>query len=278
MAGNNLRIIYNNIVDASNTLTATNTNTNYIIDNVKKDTKGLVWRTNNASTSSNIRLSWTTAQTISAVILPYTNLSATATITITLYSDAAFTTQVFTSGAVAAVPAVLEDQSTATANYRYAFGGGNCARVYFTQTANCRGMQISIVDTANTDTYLEVSRIIAGTYWSPLYNTEFGLAVGIQDSSTKIRTQTGNLVTDIGTSNKTLTFNLSYMVNTDRDILFNIIRTIGTRKSIYVSLFPQDSEPTKEQTYQVYGRLSDLATITNPMYSVYASSISIEEV
>jgi hypothetical protein len=278
MAGNNLRIIYNNIVDASNTLTATNTNTNYIIDNVKKDTKGLVWRTNNASTSSNIRLSWATAQTISAVILPYTNLSATATITITLYSDAAFATQVFTSGAVAAVPAVLENQSTATANYRYAFGGGNCARVYFTQTANCRSMQISIVDTANTDTYLEVSRIIVGTYWSPLYNTEFGLAVGIDDSSTKIRTQTGNLVTDIGTSNKTLTFNLSYMVNTDRDILFNIIRTIGTRKSIYVSLFPQDSEPTKEQTYQVYGRLSDLATITNPMYSIYASSISIEEV
>lgn len=278
MGANNLRIIYNNVADISETLTASSNVSGYEVANTKKDTKGSVWRSASAVTTANINLSWNTAQTISAVILPYTNLTATATIRIRLYSDTAYATQIYDSGTVIAVPAILANYYSTSANYRYAFGGGSCARKYIPQTSNCRGMRIDIVDTANTDTYLEVSRIIAGTYWSPTYNTEFGLSVGISDSSSKSRTQTGNLITDIGTSNKTMSFNLSYMTKTDRDTLFSIISTIGTRKSIYVSLFPEDSDTTKEQVYQIYGRLSDLATITNPMYSIYASSINIEEV
>ena len=275
---NNLRVIYNNVADSSSTLTATSTALGYDISNTKKDTKGSVWRSAGTVTSATIDMTWATVHTISAVILPYTNLTTSATIRIRLYSDTAFATQIFDSGVVTAVPSQLPSYYTSSANYRYAFGGGSCARKYITQTANCRAMRIDIADSTNTDTYLEVSRIIAGAYWSPTYNTEFGLSVGIADSSTKSRTQTGNLITDIGTSNKTLSFNLSYMNKTDRDTLFSIVSTIGTKKSIYVSLFPEDAEPAKEQIYQVYGRLSDIATISNPMYSMYASSINIEEV
>ena len=278
MAINNLRVIYNNVADSATTLSATSIASGYDISNTKKDTKGVVWRSANTITTATISLTWGSPQTLSAVILPYTNLSATATIRIKLYSDAAFATQILDTTDVIAVPAVLPNYYASSANYRYAFGGGTCARKYFTQTANCRSMTIEIKDTANTDTYLEVSRIIAGTYWSPTYNTEYGLSVGISDSSSKTRTQTGNLITDIGTSNKTLSFSLNYMTKNDRDTLFSIISTLGTKKSMYISLFPEDIEPTKEQIYQVYGRLADLATISHPMYSMYASSINIEEV
>jgi hypothetical protein len=276
---NNLRVIFNNVADTATTITSTSTSSGYPLANTKKDTKGLVWRSVAAVTSVTIDLVWATAQTISAVVLPYTNLSATATMRIRLYSNNTFATLIYDSGTAVAVPAVLTNlYTTETSNYRYAFGGGSCARRYIPQQSNCIAMRIDIVDTANTDTYLEISRIISGTYWSPKYNTQFGLSVGINDSSTHTRSQTGNLITDIGTSNKKLTFDLNYMVQSDRDILFNILRTIGIKKSLYVSLFPEDSEPTKEQTYQIYGRLTDLATISNPMYSIYASSINIEEV
>lgn len=278
MGTNNLRIIYNNIADTANTLTSSSSVANYEITNTRRDTKGSVWRSANTITTANINLSWNTAQTISAVILPYTNLTATATIRIRLYSDTAYATQIYDSGTVTAVPAVLPNYYTSSGNYRYAFGGGSCARKYIPQTSGCRGMRIDIADTANTDTYLEVSRIIVGTYWSPKHNTEFGLSVGITDSSSRSRTQTGNLITDIGTSNKTMSFNLSYMTKADRDTLFSIISSIGTKKSLYISLFPEDEDPANEQIHQIYGRLSDLATIVNPMYSIYASSINIEEV
>lgn len=278
MAANNLRVIYNNIADIADTLTASSTASGYAITNTKKDTKGLVWRSANTITNANIRLSWNTAKTISAVVLPYTNLTSAATIRIRLYSDIGLATLIYDTGVVTAVPAVLANYYTASSNYRYAFGGGSCARRYFPSITGCQGLRIDIVDTNNTDTYLEISRVIAGTYWTPTYNTEYGLSVGISDSSTKSRTQTGNLITDIGTSNKTLSFSLNYLTQVDRDTLFSIISTLGTKKSLYVSLFPEDTEPTKEQIYQIYGRLSDLATISNPVYSMYASSINIEEV
>lgn len=279
MSSNNLRIIYNNVIDSSATLTSTSYNSGYDISNIKKDTKGVVWRSTPAVTSASVNLTWSSGQSISAIILPYTNLSSTATIRIRLYSDTALTTLIYDSGTNIAVSALLANYyNTSGANYRYAFGGGSCVRKYFSQINNCKAMQLDIADTNNADTFLEISRIIAGTYWSPKYNTEYGLAVGISDSSSKYRTQTGNLITDIGTSNKTLSFNLSYMDNSDRDVLFSIIKSIGTKKSVYVSLFPEDSDTTKELMYQVYGRFSDLATISNPMYSMYASSINIEEV
>lgn len=279
MSSNNLRIIYNNVIDSSATLTSTSYSSGYDISNIKKDTKGVVWRSATSTTSASINLTWASSQSISALILPYTNLSATATLRIRMYSDTALTALIYDSGVNIAVPAILNNYyNIAGANYRYAFGGGTCVRKYFSQVSNCRAMQLDFVDTNNTEEFLEVSRIIAGTYWSPKYNTEYGLSVGISDSSSRYRTQTGNLITDIGTSNKTLSFNLSYMDSNDRDVLFSIIKSIGTKKSLYVSLFPEDSDTTKELMYQIYGRFSDLATISNPMYSMYASSVNIEEV
>ena len=280
MSSNNLRIIYNNIADNTTTLVAINSDTGYSISNTKKDTKGLVWRSTSGNTSSTIDLSWNTSQSISSVVLPYTNLSSTATIRIRIYSDSLFANVIYDSGTSLAVLAVLPNYNAGITgvNYRYSFGGGSYVRKYIPQIDNCKALKIDIVDTNNTDGFLEISRIIAGTYWSPKYNTEYGLSVGISDSSNKYRTQTGNLITDIGTSSKTLSFNLSYMDNNDRDVLFSIIKSIGTKKSIHISLFPEDSDTTKELIYQVYGRFSDLATISNPMYSMYASTVNVEEV
>ncbi len=133
-----------------------------------------------------------------------------------------------------------------------------------------------IVDSYND--YIEVSRVIIGNYWSPIYNTEYGVAVGTIDSSTNKRTEAGNLISDPGTISKTLTFSLNYMLDIDRDALFSIVRNNGTRRSMYISVFPEDPDSNKEQVFQIYGRLDNVAAITHPMYSMYASSISLQEV
>lgn len=274
----NLRIIYKNVFDSYATASASNTNTNYPLINTLKDTKGLVWRS--TTTSSTIDMTWSSAQTLSAVVLPFSNLSATATIRVRMYSDTGMASMVYDSGTVTAVPAVLSSiyPNTVGSNYRYSYGGNYSARKYTTKVTTCRGLKIDIVDTSNTDGYLEISRIIVGDYWSPVYNTQFGLSVGTKDLSTTYRTQTGNLTTDNGSTYKTLSFDLSYLTASDRDTLFSIINTGGIKKSIYVSLFPEDADPNKEQIHQIYGRFLEAATITHPMYTVYASSLTVEEV
>lgn len=276
---NNLRLIYNNVADTSILTTGTTISaTNYPASNLNKDAKSMVWRSNNTTTDT-ITMTWTTDQVVNAIILPFTNLSVTCTMAITLYSDTAGATNIGTYSAAACVPAALDTyNSQATGNYVYSYGGGTTARRYITKVTNCRKIVITLVDSSNSAGYLEVSRCIVGSYWSPKYNTSFGLEVGVVDSSTVSRTQSGNIITDAGTINKTLNLPLGFMNTADRDALFAIMRTNGMRKSLYVSTFPEDTDGNKEQIYQIYGRLSSLATIVHPMFTQYTSSLQIEEV
>ena len=81
----NLRMIYNNVADSA-TASATSTDSTFVPANAQKDTKGIVWRTNTATTTATYTLTWTSGQTISAVVMPFTNLSSTATVNVLLYN------------------------------------------------------------------------------------------------------------------------------------------------------------------------------------------------
>lgn len=89
----NLRIIYDNIADTA-TITATSTSGSLSTSNLKKDIKGLVHRS--IGNSVTYTLVWASARTIGGVALPATNLSATATIEVRLYSNSAATSLIST--------------------------------------------------------------------------------------------------------------------------------------------------------------------------------------
>lgn len=271
MAANNLRIIHNNIADTA-TITSTATAVGYPTSNLQNDTKGLVWRSTSLA-STTITLSWASDQIIGGVILPFTNLSTSATIRVVCKNSAA--TVLYDSGTVQAVPYVVP--ANGASNYSY--GGGATARAYTTSIlSTVRSVEVTLVDSGNTQGYMEVSRIVCGSYWSPTYNTEYGLSVDYKDTSQHSRTQAGNILTEIATAYKTLNFSLGYMNAADRNTLVRILRQNGMRKSLWISLFPLDTEPEKEYIYSVYGKLSQSATITHPQFSQYASTITIEEV
>jgi hypothetical protein len=265
----NLRIIHTNLADIA-TLTATSSVGDYVVGNVKKDGKSLVWRA--ASGVASINGTWQTPQSISSLILPYTNLITTAQIRFRLYSDTNNTLLIYDSNIKS--DAIISHGNTLTDDYAY--GGGSCATIYFSKINNCRSFTLDVI--SNTQNFVELSRIIIGDYWSPKYNTEFGISVELQDSSTEIRTDAGDLVTEVAPTNKLLSFSLNYMEKEDRDILFSIARNVGRYRSIYVSIFPEDDDKQKEYLHQVYGRLVQNVTITHPMYTIYSTSLSIQEV
>ena len=306
MASNNLRIIYQNIIDMTGTTISASTTSNSTttpISNTQSDLKSKVWRTTTSSSTAvygTILVTNTTAIAISGIILAFSNLSSSATIRVRGWSGSPPTigNTVNSQPSISASSGALFDTGTVIAAPYQGLGEWNWGsnpnssigytntRVYarlwlsdINTSVACTSWTIEVYDPTSTDQFLEISRIILGSSWSPKYNTSFGLSNTIKDMSTNTRSEAGDLITFAAPYYNTLTFDLQYMDKTDRSTLFKIIRSIGTRKAIFVSLFPDNSADwSKEQIYQIYGKLVQIPGLAHSTFETYASQIDIEEI
>lgn len=244
--------------------------------NLQLDAKSLIWRA--AATTATLNVTFASSRGIRGIILPFTNLSISATITVTVVGGTGYST-----GAVLCSPYAQTDNWDSTylpqgAN-SYAYGSGTYARVWFPDTQVCSGVTIVISDTGNTAGYIEASRLVIGDYWSPTFNTSFGLSSSPKDLSVNTRTESGDLVTNRGIRYNSMSFDLSWLNPADRLIFTKILKSNGIAKPLLISLFPDCTEDfNKEQTFQIYGKLSQLSDISHPMFGIYTSNVDIEEV
>ena len=309
MAANNLRIIYQNIVDVSTTtITASSTaSASTPATNMAVNTKSQVWRSSSVTSSAvngvftaraNMVVSFASS-IVGGVVLPFCNLSSSATIrvrgyngtvptmggTVDIPTTSATGTLVFDTGIVLAAPYQLLGISNwgnlPTGVNSYSYGGGNYGRVWVPTVSqgDCTSLLIEIVDTQNQNPYIEVSRLVIGSYWSPTYNTSFGLSSGVKDLSVSKRSDAGDLVTTRGTMYRTLNFDLRYLTPSDRLQFSKIMRGNGLSKPLLISIFPDNSTDwDKEQAHQIYGKLSQLTDITHPIFEMYSSNVTIDEI
>lgn len=300
MAQNNLRVIYQNLADSA-TITASSTaGIGTPATNLTKDTKSLVWR----STSVRANLVVTFASSvIGGVILPFCNLTSAATIQVRGYTGTAptpgtgatpipnvgagtpvavtGTTQVFNTGAITAAPyqSAAEAGTLSVNSNSYAYGAGTYGRLWIPIPTACTSLLIEIIDTGNTDGYIEVSRLVIGPYWSPKYNTSFGLSTSFKDLSTNSRSESGDLITNRNVRYRCMNFDMQYLTPDDRTSFTKILKGIGVAKGLFISLFPDNSDDFyKEHAHQIYGKLSQIADINHPLFGVYSTTIDIEEV
>lgn len=275
----NLRIVYNNSTDTSTLLTASGVVTGFPVTNLKSDSKGIVYRSSGKSTT--LTLNWSTAQQIDSVLIPFCNFSPNATIRVRFYTEITDTTAVVDSGLKAASPyssAVPWNwEGSVSSTSRYSYGGGTSARYWHSEPVSCKKVVISIADSLNTDPYIELSRLVIGKYWSPTYNTKFGLQVNYTDTSTHSRTESGNLLTDNKAIYKGITFDLEWLTPTDRTNFVTMLKTNGTRRPLFISIFPEDADPEKENLYQIYGKLNAVPGLSHPMFTVYTTQVTVEE-
>ncbi len=308
---NNLRIIYNNLAESlsySTNTVATGTGMTLTCSsaasaataasNLGVNAKSRVWRSATSSTTSvqvKMVLSVPTS-IIGGIILPFCNLTSASTIRVRGYTGAAPTlggtvdaptanatgVLVFDTGTIAAAPAQPLGGwgwgSQPLGSNGYSYGGGTYGRAWVPVQSACTSLLIEIADT-NPSQYIEVSRLVVGAYWSPQYNTEYGLSVTQADTSVHTRTESGDLVTNRGISYRTMNFNLSWLPPADRLRMLEIVRGNGLARPIFISLFPNNSDDyDKEQAHQIYGKLSQLGSINHPMFDTYSTSIDIEEI
>lgn len=157
----------------------------------------------------------------------------------------------------------------------------NCIRSFVPKNTEAvvKYVVVEVFDPYNTQGYIEASRLIVGPYWSPTYNTGYGMNSTIKDNSTNERSESGDLVTTNSVVYKCLNFELNWMLKADRDELIKLLKIAGSRRGIFVSLFPENSDDyEKENTYQIYGKLAPNSGITHPYLDMYATSVELEEV
>jgi len=252
----NLRVIHQNLADTA-TITATAAGT-YLATNMQTDLKSQFHRS--TSTTATYTLTWTANQTISAVVLPCTNLTNTATIAVTLQSstDNVNYTNIVTQSATTAAASTQIGQFTTPTGNLFAYGAVTKTAHWFAQAyTNVRRVTITLVDTNNPAGFIDCSRIICGHYWSPTYNaSRNNLVLTVSDTSTTTRNDAGDLISEQGFVHDQLQLNLDVLTDNDRDTLLGITRRRGVSQNILVSVFPEN-RTSNELSYLIYGKRSN---------------------
>ena len=191
------------------------------------------------------------------------------------------------TGAVAIIAVLAEDVDAVTMTCTTAVTESTTSTINTTPGIQYGGVKyVALYRTLNSGTTsfavtfnktVKVSRFIIGNYWSPTHNMGYGISVGYTDSSTVERLQTGDQYIVALPRHKTMQFELQYLNETDKFTMFDIARVCGKVTPVFVSAFPGDTHQDKEQMYSIYGRFNTPANIAHSTFTMYSSSLQLEE-
>lgn len=270
---NNLRIITNNAADRA-TITASSTASGMGTDKLKTDIKGEVCRI--LANTTSIALDWSTLETVGAVVIPASNLGPSSTIRVRAYLDAGGTTLLADSGTKFAAPGIILDNwdfSQPLNVNAFADGTAPITACYLPEQVAARKLIIDITNPDNT--FIDISRLITGGYHQPKYTADYGASLGMIDMTKNTRAASGDIKSDWGPKAKTMQFDLSWIDNSDRERVRQMIfRGIG--KFVFISLLAENSDPVLERDYSIYGKPSQVGSMAFTMYNLHSSQIQIE--
>lgn len=248
------------------------------VTNLQTQPRAAVMRTTSTA-DQQVKLTWPAAKLLSAVALVRHNLSSAATWRIQVYSDAAWTTLIYDSGAVLAAPGkALGDLAwgldplgaSVFTGWSYAFSS-----LYFAPVA-AQSVKITLSDTGNAAGYLEASRLFVGAHIEPQYTVSYGVKLGWKENTVTTRTDGGSLRSDPTLPYRTLSFNLDWIVESDRAVLLDALRQVGKRQDLWVTIFPGVGG-AKERDYSMTAKVVNSPDLAHPSYGTYAAQFDLEE-
>lgn len=269
----NIRLLTNNAADRA-TITVANTAAGMGADKLKTDIKGEVCRV--LAGSANLVLTWPVLETVGAVVIPASNLGPSSTIRVRAYLDAAGTTLLADSGIKFAAPGtILEywDFSQPLNVNLFADGAAPITACYLPEQVAARRVEIAITNPDNT--FIDISRLVAGGYHALKYNPDYGATVGTLDLTKNTRAASGDIKTDWGPKASNMTFDLGWIDNSDREKVRQLIAK-GVGRFMFVSIFPENDDPVLERDYSIYGKPSQAGSMTYSLFNLYSSQFQIE--
>lgn len=271
-----LRIIHDNAADRATVTANTTASADTPASNLKTDVKAQMHRS--TGTTAIYTLTWPTVETVGAVVLPATNLTAASQIRVEVFADA--DVLLHDTGLLWAAPGPplgLWDWTLPLNANAFAFGGATKSHVWLPDHYPARKVVITVTDPDNAAGYIDNSRLVVGGFWQPKVGASLGASVGVQDMSTAERNENGSEVPQRSTLYDTLAINLDTLRPTDRLRMDMIIRSVGTTRCIQVSPvagMATDVDPTLEQAWSVYGR-RDNSTLNYRAFRIHSSQLNI---
>lgn len=268
-----MRIISDNAADRA-TLVVQDTVGGMGAQNLKTDIKGQVCRV--LGNTASITCSWTDLETVGGVVIPASNLGPSSTIRVRAYSDSAGLTLIADTGDKWAAPGPIfenEDFTQPLNVNSFAFGFPPITAVYFTQQEAVRRIQIDIYDPAAS--FIDLSRLITGRYFSPLYNASYGQVNTIIDLSVNSRAASGDLKTELGPKSKVMTFDLADVRDSDRAQVQQLMQK-GIGRWMFISLCPEDVDAEKERDKSIYGKPSTPSSMSWASFGNHTANYEIE--
>lgn len=258
---NNLRIGYLNYADAA-TLSATPAlDTTGPETYLQTDARGdIALATSTAS--QDIKGTWGgTSYTVSQLALWRHNLAYSDTIRLQLYSDAAWTTGVYDSTALAAYASGL------FTDWGWAFT--NC---YFTPQA-CKSFKITIAASAAA---FQCSRLYLGPYTEAPLQPAYGFLVAPETNAKQSRSEGGSLRSIAKADWRSAAFDMRVKTEADRAAWYEISRYCGINRSLIASAFPGDGG-TVERDHTIFGKFDKPPAMKLGGLSQYDFSVKILE-
>lgn len=269
----NLRVIYNNLADAA-TIEASSTASGFSVDNLKNTQKTSVHRSTGATIT--YTLTWSTAQSISCVALPATNLQAGDTIKVQVYTGDTDISALYESPVLQACAGrvtTLYNKYTLPTYVDFGFGGATKTSVWLPSTYQVEKVVITL--TSTTVSQIDCARIICGTYWQSTRQANNGIQLGYEDLSEITTTRSGNTYEDRKPISETMQFDLEYLPDVDRKQLQTLMRSWGSSALIYYCIFPDNTNPELTQSYSIYGR-SNSNSLQYQFFSFYNTNLDIK--
>lgn len=242
-------------------LTASTSNSNYPVDNIKSEFRAKEWRsTSNANQWVVFDLK--TTEGIDSVVLLWEkeNYRLSDSATIKVQANA---TNVWTSPAL--------DQ-TLTFNDTY-----ERASHFFSSVQSYRYWRITIDDSSNVYGYVSLGVVILGKGES-IEEPDRGFNFNLNDTSTVTKTDFGHKYTDEYPILASLKIDFNYLDFESTEAFVALYNQVGTRSTLYITL---DSAGTVfgRDTFALYGKFTDSLNLTHINYDILSGTgVTIEEV
>jgi hypothetical protein len=231
------------------------------------------------------RIVYPTVQEIDTVALCFHNLSAAATVSVLLFSDTTFTTQLYGPGPLNAFAPTGFTSVLNSINIPEFKQFRNTAQ-YTTRFANVRSIVVQIADSTNPDGYIDIGRVMAGRSEQFTYGDPYGgVNLAIKDMSTSARAGNGSIITDKGPAYRELQINKQYLTEvpdasgqSDWNKLLEAYIRCGSDKEFFYSQFPSANSgtgTTEEMYYQGVFKFAQQSAIDRFFYQTSRTQFTL---
>ncbi len=279
----NLRIIPRNFHDEATLTTQFSPVLGYSIDNTKDTQRSRVWRTPDG-TNQYINGTFADGLTRAPGFFGFfRHRCHGGFVRLQLYSDAAWTTQVYDSGSTSVINLVPTEGLDWGID---PYGSGRIDpfltdapyRLWFTPTG-CRSYKITFSGNVSTYgySYWQVCRFCLGPSKELPYTALYDYPLNLVDQPERNRSRGGSLRTNVGPNWRTMTLDIKRVPETEGADWLDIVKYVGTGRDFVVSLFPSDGT-RKERDHVMNCKFSVLDPLIRWHPSFLSKRLQLEEV